>query len=62
MTRDDLILRAYLQTAYDRGGSYHMAMLMLISRIELLEDRLERANVEFEEDMILRKYLDRGGV
>ncbi|WP_430256531.1 hypothetical protein [Neorhizobium sp. DAR64872/K0K18] len=50
MRTDDKMIRAYLQSAHDRGGSYHMAMLMMADRILVLEDRLLKARVEFPED------------
>jgi hypothetical protein len=55
MTSDDKIIRAYLQAAHDRGGSYTMAMSMMVNRIILLEDRLTRASVSFEPDMVIAK-------
>lgn len=48
MIRDDQIVRGYLQAAHNRGGSFHMAMLMMVNRMILLEDRLLLAGVDFE--------------
>lgn len=56
LTIDDRIIRAYLQAAHNRGGSFHMAMLMMASRLILLEDRLLRARVPFEEDKIVQEF------
>jgi hypothetical protein len=53
MIIEDHIIRAYLQAAVDRGGSYHMAMSMMVNRILVLEDRLLRAGVPFDEDKIV---------
>lgn len=53
MTHDDRIVRAYLQAAHTRGGSFHMAMLMMVNRLMVLEDRLERAGIPFEADRVL---------
>lgn len=50
MTSDDQIVRAYLQRAHNMGGSHYMAMLMMVDRMVLLEDRLTRAGVAIEED------------
>jgi hypothetical protein len=50
MINDDKIITAYLQAAHNRGGSFHMAMGMMVQRIEVLEDKLQRAGIEFEPD------------
>lgn len=50
MTADDRCVRNYLQAAHNRGGSFHMAMLMMAQRIELLEDRLMKAGRDVEPD------------
>jgi hypothetical protein len=55
MTSDDKIIRAYLQAAHHRGGTFYMAMGMMVGRIILLEDRLTRAGVSFEPDMVIAK-------
>jgi len=57
MTIDDKIIRAYLQAAHNRGGSFHMAMLMMVQRMFVLEDRLLRAGVAFEEDKAVREFM-----
>ncbi|NTF54899.1 hypothetical protein G6L12_08325 [Agrobacterium rhizogenes] len=57
MTIDDQIIRAYLQAAHNRGGSFHMAMLMMVQRMFVLEDRLLRAGVAFEEDKAVREFM-----
>lgn len=56
MSIDDKIIRAYLQAAHDRGGSYQMAMNMMAERVILLEDRLTRRGVAFEPDKIMAKW------
>ena len=57
MTRDDLIIRAYLEAAHNRGGSYQMAMHMLVQRIDMLEDLLMRAGKTIEPDKVVRDLL-----
>lgn len=56
MITDDKIIRAYLQAAHDRGGSFQMAMGMMVNRIMVLEDRLTRRGVSFEPDEIVAKW------
>ncbi len=60
MTIDDQIIRAYLQAAHNRGGSFHMAMGMMAARILVLEDRLLRARIDFEEDKVVSNILSKG--
>lgn len=55
MTGEDKIIRAYLQAAHDLGGSHHMAMGMMASRLMVLEDRLQRAGISFERDAVIAK-------
>jgi hypothetical protein len=56
MTIDDQIVRAYLTAANNRRGSFQMAMLMMASRLLVLEDKLQRAGVPFPEDKAMREY------
>ena len=55
MTADDQCVRDYLQAAHNRGGTFHMAMLMMAQRIELLEDRLTKAGRDIEPDPKIEK-------
>ncbi|MBB6488768.1 hypothetical protein [Rhizobium lusitanum] len=55
MTSDDRIIRDYLQAAHNRGGSFEMAMGMLVQRIMVLEDRLQRARISFDADPVIVK-------
>lgn len=57
MTIDDQIIRAYLQAAHKRGGSFQMAMHMMVERMLVLEDKLLRSAVVFEEDKIIREFV-----
>lgn len=53
MSREDGVVKAYLQAAHNRGGSFYMAMLMMSNRIEVLEDKLHRSSVRFEPDSMI---------
>ena len=57
MILEDQIIRAYLQAAHNRGGSYHMAMSMMVQRMFVLEDKLQRAGIAFEEDKVIREIM-----
>ncbi len=50
MGLDEAAVRKYLQAAQDRGGGWSMAMHMMADRILALEDRLERAGIQFPPD------------
>lgn len=58
MTNDEKIIRAYLQAAHNRGGSYQMAMNMMADRINVLEDRLGRAGKAVEADPVIAKFME----
>lgn len=61
MIAEEKIIRAYMQAAHNRGGSFYMAMSMMVQRILVLEDKLERASLRFDADQHLSAPLYKGG-
>lgn len=53
MYSDDRIIRDYLQSANNRGGSFEMAMGMMLQRIMVLEDKLQSARISFDVDPVI---------
>lgn len=59
MTIDEKIIRSYLQSAHEKGGSYHMAMSMMADRLLVLEDKLLRSGVDFPEDKVFKEFAEK---
>lgn len=57
MILEDKIIRAYLQASHNRGGSWHMAMGIMAYRLLVLEDKLFRAGIPFDEDKTIAEIL-----